>query len=132
MGKLAARLADASRSGVYRASGDREALEAAGTASRISFQGLKSKTELLARLAQALALPDWFGQNWDALEDALSEKSGVHLFYDWQGLAADDRGVLLDVLAASAEFHRGQGRRFFAVFVDPQRRLKLPDLFRGA
>lgn len=132
MSKLAARLADASRSGVYRVSGDREVLEVAGTASRVSFQGLATKSELLARIAQALSFPAWFGHNWDALEDMLCEKPGVHVFRDWQGLAADDLGVLLDVLASSAHFCAGGGKPFFAVFIDPERRLKLPDLFRGA
>ena len=132
MSKLAARLGDASRSGVYRASSDREVLDAAGTASRVSFKGLATKSELLERIAQALGFPEWFGHNWDALEDLFCERPGVHLLYDWQGLAADDRGVLLDVLASSAEFCAGERKPFFAVFIDPQRRLQLADLFRGA
>lgn len=32
-----------------------------------------SKDELLAHLADRLALPAWFGRNWDALVDALRE-----------------------------------------------------------
>jgi len=40
--------------------------------------------------------------------------------------------MLIDVLSSAAQFWAGQGRPFFAVFLDPQRRLKLKDLFREA
>ncbi|OAI52874.1 hypothetical protein AYO46_04295 [Betaproteobacteria bacterium SCGC AG-212-J23] len=132
MGKLAERLSDASRSGVYRVSQDREVLETLPAIQRISLAGATSKAELLERIAGALKLPDWFGQNWDALEDSLSERAGHLLFSDWQALAADDLGVLLDVLDTSAEFCAGRGKPFFAVFVDPERRLELDGLFRDA
>ncbi len=35
--------------------------------------GLKSKPELLAHLARAIPLPDYFGKNWDALEECLAD-----------------------------------------------------------
>ena len=35
------------------------------------------KQELLARLAQGLSFPDYFGENWDALIDCLSDLSWV-------------------------------------------------------
>jgi hypothetical protein len=132
MGKLAGRLSDASRSGVYRVSRDREILETLPAIPRISLAGVKSKAELLERIARTLQLPGWFGQNWDALEDSLSERAGHLLFSDWQELPADDRGALLDVLDTCAEFCAGRGKPFFAVFVDPERRLELDELFRGA
>ena len=132
MGKLLERMSDASKSGVYRVSRDREVLDTLPAIDRISLAGAKTKAELLERIARALQLPDWFGQNWDALEDSLSERAGHLLFCDWQGLAADDLGVLLDVLASSAEFCAGQGEPMFAVFVDPERRLDLDPLFREA
>jgi RNAse (barnase) inhibitor barstar len=132
MGKLAGRLSDASRSGVYRVGQDREVLETLPAIPRISLAGVKSKAELLERIARTLQLPDWFGQNWDALEDSLSERAGHLLFTDWHELPADDRDMLLDVLDTCAEFCAGKGKPFFAVFVDPERRLKLDELFRGA
>jgi RNAse (barnase) inhibitor barstar len=132
MGKLAERLGDASRSGVYRVSQDGEVLETLPAIQRISLAGAKSKAELLECIARALKLPDWFGQNWDALEDSLSERAGHLLFSDWQALATDDLGVLLDVLDTCAEFCAGRGRPFFAIFVDPERRLELEELFRDA
>jgi hypothetical protein len=32
-----------------------------------------TKTSLLSAIAEALALPDYFGQNWDALEESLRD-----------------------------------------------------------
>ena len=134
MGKLLERLKDASRSGVYRVSGEREVLDAArGLAlKRISFQGVGSKDELLERLAGLLQFPDWFGNNWDALEDCLTEVQGYLLFSDYEGIGADDFGVLVDVLASVAEYWAECGEPFFAIFIDPGRRLELDDLFREA
>jgi hypothetical protein len=134
MGKLLQRLQDASRSGVYRVTRDTEVLDAARglQLKRVSLRGAKSKQELLERLAQELRLPDWFGNNWDALEDCLTEMHGHFLFSGYQAIAADDLGVLIDVLASSAEYWAGRGEPFFAVFVDPDGRLDLDDLFREA
>ena len=33
------------------------------------------KPGLMERCAQALALPDWFGRNWDALADSLGDST---------------------------------------------------------
>jgi hypothetical protein len=54
----------------------------------------------------------------------------VFLFSGYEELPADDLGVLLDVLAASAAYWAERGRPFFAVFVDPPHVLALPELFR--
>jgi hypothetical protein len=40
---------------------------------RIDLHGASSKAEVIARLAAALHFPDWFGHNWDALSDCLSD-----------------------------------------------------------
>ena len=136
MGKLLQRLRDASRSGVYRVRSDTAVLDALRegglAAAQISLEGATSKQALLQRIATALEFPGWFGDNWDALEDCLSEAGGYLLFTGYRDVPADDRGVLIDVLASSAEFHAGQGEPFFAIFVDPQSSLDLDDLFRGA
>lgn len=140
MGKLTQRLTDATRSGVYRALRDDEIVDAArGTRLNLAHVGLagaQDKEALLARLAAALALPEWFGGNWDALEDCLTDLSWragaghVILFTDQGALAAEDLGVLLEVLAAAAEHWAGRGLPFFAVFIDPGRTLALPELYR--
>ena len=140
MGKLLERLKDASRSGVYRAPGEDVILEVLRGSGldvlNLSFQGLDEKDRFLKHLAEALGFPDWFGGNWDALEDCLSDLSWrdapgwVLIFRDFKGLPRDDFGVLVDVLAGTAESWAERGKLFFAVFVDPQRSLDLPDLYR--
>ena len=136
MGKLLQRLQDPSRSGVYRVRRDNEVLDALReggiTGTRISLKGVGTKDALMSRLGQALSLPDWFGENWDALEDCLTEVRGYLLFYDYQDLAVDDLGILMDVLASSAESGMKRGEPFFTVFVDPHSSLDADDLFREA
>ena len=140
MGKLTQRLTDAAHSGVYRAPRHDEIVDAArGTRldlASVGLGGAPDRDTLLERLAAALAFPAWFGGNWDALEDCLTDLSwrtgaGHVVLIDGHGeLPADDVGVLVDVLAAAAGYWAGRGQPFFAVFVDPQHRLALPPLFR--
>lgn len=140
MGKLLGRMQDASRSGVYRASADPVVLEVAGEADLevipVSLAAVRDKETLMKTLAEALRFPDWFGANWDALEDCLSDLSWreapgwVLVFRDSHALPRDDLGVLLEVLRSAAQFWAGRGRPFFAVFIDPQRALALPDLYK--
>lgn len=128
----------AGRSGVYRALDARLAPQARAAGfdvATISLSGITGKRELLDRFAAALAFPEWFGANWDALQDCLSDLSwrdgrGQLLVIDGfealQAASRDDCGVLLDVLAESADHWLWQERPFFAVFVDPGRLLELP------
>jgi hypothetical protein len=44
--------------------------------------------------------------------------------------AGDDFGVLVDILQSAAAYWAGRGKSFFAVFIDPQAALPLPELFR--
>jgi hypothetical protein len=136
MAKLLQRLQDSSRSGVYRVAGDVEIADALRGGEpvlhRISLAEAKTKKALLERIAQALQLPDWFGGNWDALEDSLKEKGDRCVFlFDGPPPLAETR-ALLEVLTAVAEFWKAEGEPFFAVFVDPMATLELPELFRRA
>ncbi|HXZ91280.1 MAG TPA: barstar family protein [Burkholderiales bacterium] len=144
MSKLLARLQDASRSGVYRAPRADDVVDVLRGADfdvvRIDLPEVADKAALLARLAEALAFPEWFGGNWDALEDCLTDLSWrqgarhVLLIERFEALRVkgfDDFGTLLDVLEASAAYWRERGRPFFAVLVDPAHTLSLPDLYRA-
>ena len=137
MGKLGLRLRDASRSGVYRVTRSDEVVEAAReTGLRLENVPFAAKPALLKNIAAALAFPDWFGQNWDALEDCLTDLSwsgaaGYVLLFDGARVG-DDFGVLVDVLTSSAEYWASRGKPFFAVFIDPTAALPLPELFRRA
>ena len=135
MGKLALRLSDASRSGVYRVSGRDETIEAAREAGlRLAAVAFGAKATLLKGIAEALAFPDWFGENWDALEDCLTDLSwsgaAGHVLLFEGARAGDDFGVLVDILQSAAEYWAGRGKPFFAVFIDPKAALPLPELFR--
>jgi hypothetical protein len=132
MSKLLERLRDPMRSGVYRVTGSDAIDEVMPAAARIDLQD----GDALRAIARALQFPDWFGGNWDALEDCLGDLSWrptqdhVLVFRNWHALPADDLGVLIDVLGSSAEYWSGRGRPFFAVLVDPDRKLSLPALHR--
>ncbi|UXY26382.1 barstar family protein [Streptomyces sp. HUAS TT20] len=41
----------------------------------LDLGGVADKAAFMDRFAQALALPDWFGRNWDALADSLGDPS---------------------------------------------------------
>jgi RNAse (barnase) inhibitor barstar len=135
MGKLLERLQDPVRSGVYRVLRQDEVLDAVkGTEMVVAKVRFAAKEELLRSIAQALDFPDWFGHNWDALEDCLSDLSwrqapGYLLLFE-KPRRDDDFGVLIDVLLSSAESWAARRKPFFALFVDPARTLPLPDLFR--
>ena len=139
MSKLLQRLGDASKSGVYRAPRADDIIDATrGSAlqvARIGLAGAAGKEALMERIARALEFPRWFGGNWDALEDCLTDLSwssaaGQVLLIEGAGeLLADERGILVDVLASAAAWWVDRKRPFFAVFVGgaPQ----LPELYRS-
>jgi len=132
MSKLLERLRDPVRSGVYRVARGDAIDEVMHDAAHIDLKG----GDALRAIAQALRFPDWFGGNWDALEDCLGDLSWrqgdghVLVFRNWQALGSDELGVLIDVLRSTAEFWSGRGRPFFAVLIDPENKLTLPALHR--
>jgi barstar (barnase inhibitor) len=127
MSKLLQRLSDASKSGVYRvasAEATLEALQGGGPRlTRIVLPRGAGKAQILEQLARALEFPSWFGGNWDALEDCLTDLSWskapghVLLVEGAADAVKDDLGVLEDLLASAAAQWAERGRPFFAVFV---------------
>lgn len=85
---------------------------------------LTGKQAMLDALARALALPDYFGANWDALEECLTDLSwldgGVALVVDHaevpEAAAPEAWHILLDILADAARHWQAEGRPF-AVFL---------------
>ena len=142
MSKLLQRLSDASRSGVYRASSSDDILDATRESAlgvaRISLAGASGKAVLMERVARALEFPRWFGGNWDALEDCLTDlswsKAGGHVLMieGAEALAGDEAGIFVDILASAAAWWAARKRPFFAVFVGAAGGLgaRLPDLYR--
>ena len=138
MSKLLQRLRDPSRSGVYRARSAAPIRDATSGSdldvATIALRGKEGRDAVLAALAEALGFPSWFGGNWDALEDCLADlswRSGAGHVLVFEGFAVgDELGILIDILAGSAEFWAGRGKPFFAVFIDPEGVLSLAELFR--
>jgi RNAse (barnase) inhibitor barstar len=71
-------LSDPGEAGIFARPGDGAELDAAAeraglTRWAVDLTGVTTKEQLLATLAQRLAFPEWFGGNWDALNDVLAE-----------------------------------------------------------
>ncbi|MFI1967492.1 hypothetical protein BLA24_28885 [Streptomyces cinnamoneus] len=64
------------------------AAEADWRAARLRLDGVHDKAAFLRRCAADLGFPDWFGHNWDALADCLTDLS-------WWREAGKSRGYLL-------------------------------------
>jgi hypothetical protein len=121
---------DPVRSGVYRLPESAARVARAARANdfthwRVDLATVRSKSELLASLARALEFPDWFGGNWDALQDCLGDLSWrpapgyVIVLSHCGGFAAgarEDFESALEVFDATAEFWREQGIPFW-VFI---------------
>jgi hypothetical protein len=135
MSKLLQRLRDPKRSGVYRVTDARAVLDST-RGSDLDVVLVDARDKPLERIARALDFPDWFGNNWDALEDSLGdlswrERAGHVLVFNTYPQGRDLE-MLLDVLRSSAEYWAGRRQPFFAVLVDPSRKLQLPELYRDA
>jgi len=82
-------LVDPGEAGVFVRPPDAAALDAAAeraglTRWTVDLGGVRTKDALLATLAERLEFPEWFGGNWDALNDVLAERA-------WE----QSRGVVL-------------------------------------
>ena len=136
MSKLLQRLSDAAKSGVYRARHERDIVEALRGSRlrvvRVDLAGARDKGALIERVARALEFPAWFGGNWDALEDCLSDLSWStgdgHVLLIENAEASDERGILVDILRSAAAFWAERGRPFFGVVLGGAN--DLPELYR--
>jgi hypothetical protein len=134
MSKLLQRLRDPKRSGVYRAPEARAILEAT-RGSDLDVVRIDAAQNPLEAISRTLEFPKWFGGNWDALEDSLADlswrpRAGYVLLFE--AYPPEQVDMLVDVLASVAQSWTEQGKPFFAVFIEPARKLELPDLYRPA
>ncbi|MBC9725682.1 barstar family protein [Streptomyces sp. TRM68367] len=74
----------------------------------LDLDGVTDKAGLMDRCARALQLPDWFGRNWDALADSLSDPTVWPEGAVQQGLLVVVRGWQPYAKARPAEWETAQ------------------------
>ncbi len=85
---------------------------------------IHNKAEFLENCAEVLNFPDYFGYNWDAFEDCLTDLSPSSdapylLFYaqpqNFVQNAPQDWQIALDILQDALNFLHNQGKVFYAM-----------------
>lgn len=132
--ELRALLADSSQSGAYFVDvRDRDALlsvaQGLGFATvPIDFADCSDKDDALARMALALDFPEWFGGNWDALADCVSDLSwkpadGYVLLLEnvhaWRTAAPADFDTAIDIFNEAAAGWMRMRKPFWALMPLP-------------
>ena len=122
--------ADAARAGVYHLphAGVGDLLKGAGAAGccafRVDLSQMRDKDGMLHAVAKALAFPEWFGANWDALTECLLDMgwrpaTGYVVVLDHadraHGLAEADFVTLLQVFQDVADQWREDGVPFWCL-----------------
>ncbi|MBB1246294.1 barstar family protein [Streptomyces durbertensis] len=91
------------------------------------LEGVTDKAAFLAACQSGMELPDWFGRNWDALADCLTDLSWweednpegyLFVLTGWADFAAsapEDATTATDVLTASAGFWSARDTPFVAL-----------------
>jgi RNAse (barnase) inhibitor barstar len=99
---------------------------------------IQSKDLFLKAISAAMDFPAFFGSNWDALEDCITDLSwrpaqGYCLLYDNAGefarQAPGDFATALEVFQAAADFWAAQKKPMWILLRDPNR-LKDLEIFR--
>lgn len=126
MDNLCRRLRDVHEAGVYRLNCTvddvRSAAREAGFALfEIDLSEAHNKGALLATMAQSIAAPEWFGNNWDALTDALGDMSwqpapGYVMLLRDVNLAGVEDEMLNNILLETVAFWESQGIAFWVFF----------------
>jgi len=123
MSDLCKRLQMVKEAGVYRLNCPLEDLRMSAddcgyTLFEANLAVAHGKGEVLAELARAIAAPDWFGHNWDALADALGDLSwrkspGFVMVLHGE---ANGEEMLNDILKATVAFWKLQNKPFWVFF----------------
>lgn len=93
-------------------------------------QDIRDKDQFLKLAALALRFPEYFGNNWDALADCLTDMSwhetgGFVILYDHFDSLAEhsprDFEMALDIFKESAEFWHNRGKALFVLLYGKSR-----------
>jgi RNAse (barnase) inhibitor barstar len=128
--KLEEKLRDSSLAGPYLVPRDRRVLSGAVKTCglklvRVDLKGARDKQHLLGAVAKALKFPEWFGGNWDALEDCLTDLSWnkangyVVLLEHCAELAKhapQELAMAMEVFESVAEYWDEQDKPFWTLF----------------
>ena len=91
---------------------------------RVDLRGACDKASMLDAVAKALRFPEWFGHNWDALNDCLLDMGwlpalGYVIILDHcdgiHALAEDDFVTLMQLFQAVADEWREDGKPFWCL-----------------
>jgi RNAse (barnase) inhibitor barstar len=122
-----------SNSGVYLASdAEKTRIQQAAAYKGLDFihidlKRATGKRAFLKRVSEALNFPAYFGMNWDALNDSLTDLSWKHalgyviLLTDFQLLAekaAEDFKVIRQILDSSAEYWKQKKAPFYVIMAE--------------
>lgn len=122
--------ADAQRAGVYQLNRDQleplmtGAGEAGCLVQLVDLRRARNKDELLNIVGKAMRFPDWFGQNWDALQDCLLDMGWqpalgyVTILERCDMLRArslEDFTTLVEIFQSAAAEWRAQGVPFWCL-----------------
>lgn len=120
MSDLCKRLQNVNEAGVYRLNCPLEDLQASAKEGGFAWfdanlADAHGKGEVLAELARAIAAPDWFGHNWDALADALGDLSWKEAPGYVLVLHGEVPGneMLNEILEATVSSWKSQGKAFW-------------------
>jgi hypothetical protein len=128
---LAQRLRDINEAGVFGLNCQLHKLHAVAAEAGMplleaDLSAVGSKGEFLAALAQAIQAPEWFGNNWDALTDALGDLSWLGAMPGYVlllrnggntlGLSAEEHATVMDIFSKTAAFWKVQGKPFWVFF----------------
>jgi Barstar (barnase inhibitor) len=130
MTTLEDKLKDATLAGPCLAPRDRKGLADAVRKSgfklvRIELTGVHDKAALLEAVAGGLGFPQWFGGNWDALKDCLTDMSwNVAPGYvvvlehsaEFIGYAPGEFATAREVFEGAARYWAEQGKPFWTLF----------------
>jgi len=129
MDDLAKQLQDAKRAGVFQLTREardveRAAKDAGLACFRVDIHQAHGKGDLLALLAKGMDFPAWFGGNWDALADVLTdlawhEAPGYVLVLEkakhFGAGHRDDFETAIDVMRFACEEWKEEGKPFWVL-----------------
>jgi Barstar (barnase inhibitor) len=127
MDNLALRLKNIKEAGVYIINCELSDVHAAAsevgfTVFDVDLAAVQSKSEFLAAIAQAIAAPEWFGKNWDALADALCDLSWkpspgyalvLHNGLNTFNLLEHDHEIAKEILESTVSYWKTQNKPFW-------------------